>query len=160
MGSDAERKRTALHYQVSIHAPTWGATQHLHTSIYRVMVFQSTLPRGERRRTFFVWLSRTGFNPRSHVGSDIYTFYGRTFCRKFQTTLPRGERRLICVSGLYVVRFQSTLPRGERLCCAGNNSMAKAKFQSTLPRGERLLFSNYINISQINSTFCERHELQ
>ena len=54
--------------------------------------FQSTLPRGERRRLFPV----DGAKP------------------SFQSTLPRGERqnRLFCVHIDNV--FQSTLPRGER----------------------------------------------
>ena len=54
---------------VSIHAPTWGAT--LQTPWVRCTTeFQSTLPHGERPSlTSSLQLTRC-FNPRSHMGSD------------------------------------------------------------------------------------------
>ena len=58
-------------------------------------LFQSTLPRGERRVT-----ARISWT-----------------CGEFQSTLPRGERhggRERCTGN---ARFQSTLPRGERREC-------------------------------------------
>ena len=78
---------------VSIHAPTKGATFHLSavtadmscfnprshegsdrhrpTSKINGMLFQSTLPRRERRRFWICFHSHTScFNPRSHEGSD------------------------------------------------------------------------------------------
>ena len=54
--------------------------------------FQSTLPRGERRKSVKV------------IG-NIY---------EFQSTLPRGERRAMPFANLMPCIFQSTLPRGER----------------------------------------------
>ena len=98
-------------------------------------LFQSTLPRGERRVT-----ARISWT-----------------CGEFQSTLPRGERhggRERCTGN---ARFQSTLPRGERLAKLGNVILggisihaptrgatlllfilaSHTKFQSTLPRGER-----------------------
>ena len=55
---------------ISIHVPAWGTTYH-HHGITHNRQFQSTFPRGERRRT--VW----------HQQSII--------CQ-FQSTFPRGER--------------------------------------------------------------------
>ena len=55
---------------VSIHAPTWGATN-ANANGGVVYAFQSTLPHGERRIGAAArrWYRR--FNPRSHTGSDI-----------------------------------------------------------------------------------------
>ena len=55
---------------ISIHAPTRGATTIITRSLL-ILVFQSTLPQGERpnSRTWFRWF--TYFNPRSHKGSDF-----------------------------------------------------------------------------------------
>ena len=81
---------------ISIHAPTRGAT-YIHSSLFLLPVFQSTLPQGERRITFmsidrYLAISihaptrgatqmmlaaiadSTHFNPRSHKGSDICPF--------------------------------------------------------------------------------------
>ena len=57
-----------------------------------IKIFQSTLPRGERR-----------------VYDSRYEKAGR-----FQSTLPRGERLVRCINKSITISFQSTLPRGER----------------------------------------------
>ena len=55
--------------RISIHAPTRGATTIITRSLL-ILVFQSTLPQGERlQRTLILNLSHY-FNPRSHKGSD------------------------------------------------------------------------------------------
>ena len=102
--------------RVSIHAPTRGATSGRFVSLLIFSMFQSTLPRGERRSEAAASSSvSSGFNPRSHEGSDIslyivyYTFF------MFQSTLPRGERRVDDFNDGFAKVFQSTLPRGERL---------------------------------------------
>ena len=59
---------TAL--DISIHAPTRGATCSVDLSVVSA-VFQSTLPRGERQDKYFQLIEP----------------------KKFQSTLPRGERR-------------------------------------------------------------------
>ena len=70
-GSDSLWCPPASFADISIHAPTRGAT-HEAPGIYDNLIrFQSTLPRGER--------------PRSK--------YSRRRTRRFQSTLPRGERR-------------------------------------------------------------------
>ena len=56
------------------------------------VIFQSTLPRGERLLQL--------------------VFFGR--CSLFQSTLPRGERHFEVYEGKDHTEFQSTLPRGER----------------------------------------------
>ena len=67
-------------------------------------VFQSTLPRGERR---------------SLASALLVAII-------FQSTLPRGERRYWSGSCVKHGRFQSTLPRGERLCTSFTKPLSSA----------------------------------
>ena len=106
----ANSERTAL---VSIHAPTWGAT-----NIVSKVIITSLC-----------------FNPRSHMGSDCTCYsssriptvsihaptWGATdevvntnLTEKFQSTLPHGERPIISSQSAVDLMFQSTLPHGER----------------------------------------------
>ena len=100
--------------KISIHAPTWGATckllahkqyvtdfnprSHVGSDAvcghmaYVVLIFQSTLPRGERLKLLHIIRSP----------------------RIFQSTLPRGERPSCTIRWRHLTGFQSTLPRGER----------------------------------------------
>ena len=56
--------------EISIHAPARGATDLLHLS-GDGLLFQSTLPRGERPLTIYInWHRILYFNPRSREGSD------------------------------------------------------------------------------------------
>ena len=102
---------------VSIHAPAGGATHTIcgaHTlhvgfnprsrggsdsvgccDFPVTIVFQSTLPRGERQAI-------------ADPAKDAFWF---------QSTLPRGERRLKELPARPNRKFQSTLPRGERQEC-------------------------------------------
>ena len=128
------------------------------------MVFQSTLPRGERHPHFLPVAMPRYFNPRSREGSDAHSALrwssvlpisihaparGATnqtaaeinLQYAFQSTLPRGERREFGRFGSIFWAFQSTLPRGERPV-GDMLHVNLGKFQSTLPRGERRL-SNF-----------------
>ena len=63
-------------------------------NLRQFFVFQSALPRGERREMHVeYWFGDPDFNPRSREGSD-----------------EKDNERF-----LQMVRFQSALPRGERL---------------------------------------------
>ena len=104
----------------------------------RRKIFQSTLPRGERRPTTAYYCMPCIFQstlPRGErhlqiVKADVLVF-------KFQSTLPRGERRAPRHFVVGSSEFQSTLPRGERQNTTPHLARLM-KFQSTLPRGERL----------------------
>ena len=94
VGSDAALVRSsAPRLEVSIHAPAWGATSASAASISSASEFQSTLPRGERRRPIVLILE---------CAVSIHApAWGATSCRalgqsrsRFQSTLPRGERQL------------------------------------------------------------------
>ncbi len=122
-------------YQISIHAPTRGATQ------FRIVKY----------------IPNHYFNPRSHEGSDVVVgLFGIkimisihaptrgatlqsqqvTDILEFQSTLPRGERPIPMSINSATPLFQSTLPRGERCECLCKITFV-GRFQSTLPRGER-----------------------
>ena len=100
---------------ISIHAPTRGATA-VTTTKETDPVFQSTLPRGERRDVIYgdvkeiqisihaptrgatlkdisIFINTLDFNPRSHEGSDAAESAGAATLQLFQSTLPRGERQ-------------------------------------------------------------------
>ena len=70
-GSDLWDESRCPESCISIHAPTGGATMRGAWSWKRRLIFQSTLPRGERQQQQPGKGKRTvHFNPRSHGGSD------------------------------------------------------------------------------------------
>ena len=85
------RRSAACKITISIRAPARGATYSTARTI-AVCLFQSALPRGERRVT----------------ACGIHRGDG------FQSALPRGERREVGNTLISISRFQSALPRGER----------------------------------------------
>ena len=97
---------------VSIHAPTWGATEQS-TAQQMANEFQSTLPHGERQSQISIQLLMVCFNPRSHMGSDL-AYVSDSQRKTFQSTLPHGERPVQPFPKLEISEFQSTLPHGER----------------------------------------------
>ena len=91
-GATLNQVHRAWTRSISIHAPTRGATVLPQKNLPQILLFQSTLPRGERHAHQRPAGTAYNFNPRSHEGSDglcspIFTEY-----LKFQSTLPRGER--------------------------------------------------------------------
>ena len=115
-GSDQTLSSVRCSPQISIHAPTRGATDNI-IDEQRDELFQSTLPRGERHGSSqFSGMpvvisihaptrgatsytggyggSVTDFNPRSHEGSDGIVTHSLHLRQIFQSTLPRGERLL------------------------------------------------------------------
>ena len=123
---------------VSIHAPTRGATTATASAIYCVQLFQSTLPRGERRDGAQLrFRDRICFNPRSHAGSDGNGDFSVPRMLKVSIHAPTRGATQNKYDALHADNgFQSTLPRGERLISSRCPIVIRA-FQSTLPRGER-----------------------
>ena len=153
---------------ISIHAPARGATHIVHSIIAYFFLFQSTLPRGERRKDAVLISNNTlNFNPRSREGSDVYIAFQDQTLNKFQSTLPRGERLLhlhiqngnctISIhapargatgyfSKIFIVAFCISIhapARGATRYCA-KEILLVTKFQSTLPRGERRLRAKHL----------------
>ena len=103
---------------VSIHAPAWGATRQKSACRWIPSLFQSTHPRGVRRRPVPGYHGRedvsihapawgatrratccppswTSFNPRTRVGCDNDPSDQLETEAEFQSTHPRGVRRTI-----------------------------------------------------------------
>ena len=68
-GATHNRSLTVRKTVISIHAPTGGATS-VCTPEGCILLFQSTLPRGERLESSRNGSENLDFNPRSHGGSD------------------------------------------------------------------------------------------
>ena len=101
--------------EVSIHAPAWGATLHRRgqsgvlpsfnprtrvgcdtpcsSQMFPRYPFQSTHPRGVRRRLQLRSARPSGFNPRTRVGCDTIVQAQPGWDTVFQSTHPRGVRR-------------------------------------------------------------------
>ena len=148
----------AVGCSISIHAPAKGATVIKPKSMPKKELFQSTLPRRERRSAFFIVKPREKFQstlPRR----ERHPYRPKNYQdSEFQSTLPRRERLYMfcCAILIYIIsihapakgatanqgarrykkEFQSTLPRRERLQHGCDNTYS-VKFQSTLPRRER-----------------------
>ena len=79
-------------WDISIHAPAWGATCAL----------------------ICTNCSASNFNPRTRVGCDVPISAELSDALKFQSTHPRGVRRRLIPALLHRLEFQSTHPRGVR----------------------------------------------
>ena len=98
---------------VSIHAPAWGATS-IRSPFSSCSLFQSTLPRGERRNTLFIIYFRSLVSIHAPTLGATSAWSLRSYYEWFQSTLPRGERLRFAATFTFLLLFQSTLPRGER----------------------------------------------
>ena len=84
-------------YDVSIHAPAWGATSSLAAI---ASVFESFNPRARVGRDVRHLGRRgrvAGFNPRARVGRDFRCHSASQDVHKFQSTRPRGARRFVAI---------------------------------------------------------------
>ncbi|HHV05628.1 MAG TPA: hypothetical protein GXX60_03785 [Anaerolineaceae bacterium] len=156
-GGDTIRHGADMEEKVSIHASTREATLR-HQQMLLETMFQSTPPRGRRRRNLDERAKGTGFNPRLHAGGDTITGDQYKGMAGFQSTPPRGRRLGETEHVAVGVVFQSTPPRGRRLRYSEEDLQARvvsihastreatvlvsgtellAVFQSTPPRGRR-----------------------
>ena len=121
-------------FPISIHAPTRGAT-HLPLVQSAFHIFQSTLPREERRiRCIFTLIFRN-FNPRSHERSDHIQRAFRQTCHISIHAPTRGATRP-AKDWLEVHKISIHAPtRGAT--SIETTSVLSSLFQSTLPREER-----------------------
>ena len=122
---------------ISIHAPTRGAT--LLMMIYLLMmIFQSTLPREERRATSNVQEVLNEFQstlPREERQGKLQFLYMELFI-----SIHAPTRGATCVHLLFVFLIYISIhapTRGATIIV--RFKMRKVKFQSTLPREERHL---------------------
>ena len=79
-------------------------------------IFQSALPRGERPGRHSYSATWHVISIRAPARGATQPVTGIPGSSRFQSALPRGERHFqVCKIRCEVVRFQSALPRGERL---------------------------------------------
>ena len=93
-GCDFASESVKIFIDVSIHAPTRGAT------VERArkdggQVFQSTHPQGVRRQVFRRVQWCQCFNPRTHKGCDNAFVRNKVADAEFQSTHPQGVRRSV-----------------------------------------------------------------
>ena len=98
---------------VSIHAPTWGATRRAKMpSTYNK--FQSTRPRGARRKGLLRSSAKRGFNPRAHVGRDGFVAAAVAARTAVSIHAPTWGATVAFFANKALALFQSTRPRGAR----------------------------------------------
>ena len=102
-----------IRVNVSIHAPTWGATDNIIITV-KTLEFQSTHPHGVRRKLLSDIELFGGFNPRTHMGCDLISEGRIIFKHSFNPRTHMGcdFPTVICSPRKSV--FQSTHPHGVR----------------------------------------------
>ncbi len=101
--------------QVSIHAPTRGATPSAFSVSNTWSSFNPRTHTGCDAPCVCVLSCAQSFNPRTHTGCDVVAYKGFLTSILFQSTHPHGVRRLhLCVL-FHSFLFQSTHPHGVRL---------------------------------------------
>ena len=90
-GNDSIASLHSSSVAVSIHVPARGTTTCCRQERFEGG-FQSTFPRGERRKKEFYYTRCKCFNPRSREGNDSASMVPATIKSAFQSTFPRGER--------------------------------------------------------------------
>ena len=154
-------------YVISIHAPTRGATLHYSIDI-KTIIFQSTLPREERRKCSTINAISTYFNPRSHERSDNFQFSGNQSpdcisihaptrgatkrcwieCWCYSNFNPRSHERSDSTATAYLDSPSISIHAPTRGATIYAQILSISKlFQSTLPREERLVSSSFVTVS-------------
>ena len=110
---------TKRDHVISIHAPARGATYYKGGKT-KYKKFQSTLPRGERRKLRMKNKNPQNFNPRSREGAtgDIIDWNS---LERISIHAPARGATSFWWEVKLMWKFQSTLPRGERPQIHTNN---------------------------------------
>ena len=142
---------------VSIHAPTWGATQkrtektplktrfnpraHMgrdcrNLGYFRVFIeFQSTRPHGARPRRTTGTFCRFCFNPRAHMGRDVTRGGCQPSNRRFNPRAHMGrDQSNRCYKIAFLVSIHAPTWGATCHCDRPDNRL---RFQSTRPHGAR-----------------------
>ena len=101
-------------WQVSIHAPAWGATvaDDIDRVVQKVSIHAPAWGATQSRQGCYpIYPS---FNPRARVGRDAHATKFIESLEEFQSTRPRGARLKSGDALEILEQFQSTRPRGAR----------------------------------------------
>ena len=147
-GCDLNQDNTYNMYNVSIHAPTRGATL-TRCSLILQILFQSTHPRGVRLISTVSIRLLECFNPRTHEGCDLAT-YGLSLCPHVSIHAP--------TRGATVMQGRAALMTGVSIHAPTRGATFRTvpdvtfiKFQSTHPRGVRLPITLFLCFDTIVS---------
>ena len=105
-------------------------------NVFCCVLFQSTLPQGERLGQVWSGIQNIISIHAPTRGATEMPDYSFSDLMIFQSTLPQGERRKREFAIVINQQFQSTLPQGERRS-RSDPDRSNGAFQSTLPQGER-----------------------
>ena len=181
MRSDSLALETLKTCIISIHAPTWGATER---QAQKEDIMNNFNPRSymrsDTKSTFFAQM-QTNFNPRSYMRSDEKSLipgqhfsiisihaptWGATMLVKylfggfwFQSTLLHEERHTIVTASEQHKIFQSTLLHEERHCNAITKSLVSCYFNPrSYMRSDEAIFDGdeYIKLFQSTLLHEER----
>ena len=111
-GRDSYTGKLKVIEDVSIHAPTRGATKSFVDDMNDTQ-FQSTRPRGARLALVYPESYTSCFNPRAHAGRDKATQFKKGITTVSIHAPTRGATADLSDSIIHDV-FQSTRPRGAR----------------------------------------------
>ena len=103
-GANSDDCSVELTVEVSIHAPTWGAKLPKKMSL-KISLFQSTRPRGARKKCLCKKLSGHGFNPRAHVGRESFIYKSLFFIPCFNPRAHVGREFHLFKLPKLVLRF-------------------------------------------------------
>ena len=121
---------------VSIHAPTWGATR-ISLILIPTMWFQSTRPRGARRACSISSARVPRFNPRAHVGRDRKRQL-KSSARRVSIHAPTWGATSSVFSCLSSMGGFNPRAHVGRDLSPTVSTLSMSTFQSTRPRGARL----------------------
>ena len=130
------RDLDAVVVPVSIHAPARGATRPVNTAPLRAITFQSTRPRGARRRCAVSRATCSSFNPRAREGRDLPAAPPAMRGRSFNPRAREGRDPCACIPGRTCGGFNPRAREG-RDASHWPSSPSMVSFQSTRPRGAR-----------------------
>ena len=135
MGRDEQETKIGEYYDVSIHAPAWGASLALINGFIHSL-FQSTRPHGARPSTNAKFKSLVEFQSTRPHGARHSLMRHTALFFKFQSTRPHGARLSPLPHPYRILMFQSTRPHGARLMMLFALALG-VTFQSTRPHGAR-----------------------
>ena len=139
-GSDIDVSGGLWNLGISIHAPARGATKLRKLRLHCYVIFQSTLPQGERQRIVGSIELFQNFNPRSRKGSDPNDWPIRFTEKDFNPRSRKGSDKIThqCVC---IIDISIHAPARGATYTGANYDEFQTIFQSTLPQGERLYMS-------------------
>ena len=117
-GRDSFLFHVLLQLEVSIHAPTRGATQDISGRKERIHSFNPRAHTGRDPFYVVVLSVRVCFNPRAHTGRDLILLQRISFCKVSIHAPTRGATKLVLTLILLIQVSIHAPTRGATVCSA------------------------------------------